>query len=241
VSLLAAPFRTASRWRGARVFHPYGAVWHAEWRPSGTDVLPGSRLVARTHPALLRLSHAIGAPPHAPDVLGWAVSVLDVHGPGRDQDLLLASTGDGRVTRHLLRPARRLTGTTMSSLLPYDVAGHGRRVVTARAVPSRDVRYADVLAARAPVPAFSVRLGGPDGPEVATVHATGRAAPGIAAALRYDPWHTGPELRPVGWPNRLRRPTYRASQDGRGAPAAGWRATAWRPPVGTDDAGRDTS
>lgn len=51
------------------------------------------------------------------------------------------------------------------------------------------------------------------------VASLGRRLPAsVADDLRFDPWHTGASLRPVGLLNRLRRPAYVASQRGRGAP-----------------------
>ncbi len=220
---IAELFRVAARLRGARAFHPRGAVFSAIWHAAADPgPLRGSPLLDGDHPAYLRLSHGIGLPPGVPDILGWAIKVLDVHGPGHDQDLLLASTGDGAVGRHLLRPARDLATTTHSSLLRYAVAGAGRSTVVARGTPGSDpLPYAEVARPDAALPHYEVRLGGVDGPLLATVEVGGRAPERVAAALRFDPWHTGPELRPVGMLNALRAPTYTASQDGRGAPAAG--------------------
>lgn len=213
--LLAAAFRLASRLRGARAFHPRGGVWEATWRPVPGTELAGSPLQDGPRPATLRVSHGIGLPAYLPDVLGWALKVHDVHGPGLDQDLLLASTGRGRIGRHLLRLSRDLGRTTMSTLLPYAVAGAGHRVIVAKAVPSRRVRYADVLTRRVPLPRYEVRLDDPSGPRLGTVEPLGRT-PSSGSSLCFDPWHTGPDLRPVGWLNRIRRPTYRASREGRG-------------------------
>jgi hypothetical protein len=218
--MLRTWFRTASRWRGARVFHPRGVGFHASWRPSPSGPLPaGSPLARGARPALLRLSHAAGFPPSTPDVLGWAIKILDVYGRGGDQDLLLASTGRGRVGRHLLRPARDVATATFSSLLPYRIPGLGQQtIVVTAALGTAAAPYETIVRQGADrVPAFEVRVGAPDGPRLATVEVGRSAAPAIVEAARYDPWHTGPDLEPVGWLNRLRRPTYAASQEGRGA------------------------
>lgn len=53
------------------------------------------------------------------------------------------------------------------------------------------------------------------------VASLGRRLPAsVADDLRFDPWHTGASLRPVGLLNRLRRPAYVASQRSRGVPGA---------------------
>lgn len=224
--ILPAAFRLASRLRGARTFHPRGEVFTGTWEPATpAGPLTGSPLFAQDHRVLLRLSRGIGLPDALPDILGWAVKVLDAHGPGHDQDLLLASTGSGRLGRHLLRPARDLAAVTYSSLLPYEVADAGRCPVVARAVPGAGPAPAAELGAlnAAELPRFVVRLRDLDGPLLATVRVDGVAPARTERDSRFDPWHTGPELRPVGWLNRVRAPTYTASQDGRGAPADGIR------------------
>lgn len=217
-SLLGAPFAVASRLRGARVFHPRGVVVAARWNPD-PRLFPGSPLTAAARPALLRVSHAIGLPPGLPDILGVAIRVVDAHGAGRHQDLLLASSGDGPVGRHLLRPVAAVTGTLLSSLLPYDVAGVGRHPVLARPVGSeRPVTYAEVVQdPETTMPDLEVVVGSAWPRRLAIVTAQERVPPTAGERVRFDPWNTGPELRPAGLINRLRRPAYHASQRGRGA------------------------
>lgn len=218
MQVLPAAFRIASRARGARAFHPRGKVWHASWSPGEVPALRGSPLLDGPRPALLRVSHAIGLPPTVPDIIGWAVRVVDAHGPGRHQDLLLASSGTGQLTRHLLLPAQDLGDTPFSTLLPYQVAGAGTHVIVARAEDPATVAYAAAVGPQPHVlPRFTVQVGGFEGPTLATVIPGALADQQLGESLRYDPWNTGPELEPAGWPNRIRRPTYAASQEGRGA------------------------
>jgi hypothetical protein len=222
VTSLGIVFRAASWLRGARVFHPRGLAATAVWDPPEMPTVPGSILGVEHRGAIIRLSHAVGFRASRPDVIGLAVRLPDAYGPGRHQDLLLASSGTGRIGRHLLRPARDLATTTFSTLLPYAIAGHGRHPIVAHAVAgSAPATYATVIG-RGPVeiPAFTLRIGTVDGPVLATIHATGAIAHESAEPLAFDPWNTGPELRPVGWPNRLRRPTYAASWRGRMARTA---------------------
>lgn len=223
--LLPTAFRLASKVRGARAVHPRGIVMHATWRPVGGSILSGSPLLAGPKPALLRLSHSIGLPPSIPEVVGFAIKVLDVYGPAQDQDLVLISSRGSYVGRRLILPGHDLANVLMSSVLPYEVRGVGRRLVLARArTGSASVSYAEVVR-HGPerMPAFEVRLGRPDGPMLASLHAEAEAASEIATSVRYDPWHTGPDLEPRGLLNRLRRPTYAASQQGWGAPDRGAR------------------
>lgn len=217
--LLPTAFRLASFARGARAFHPRGVGVEATWYPAEGGPLPSSPLSAGPAPAVLRLSHGVGLPPRWPDVLGWALRLPEVHGPGRHQDLLLASTGSGRLGRHLLRPARDLAGTTLSSLLPYRVGDGGLTTVVARAADrSPSCTYATLLrAGPSRLPAFEVHLAGRRGGLLATVVAGERLGAAAVDALRLDPWNTGEDLVPAGRLNRLRAPTYAASQAGRAA------------------------
>lgn len=66
--------------------------------------------------AVVRFSHAVGLPDGWPDVLGLAVRF---DGDGRDHDLLLATTGAGRLSRFVLVPRVDPTTATYGSLLPY--------------------------------------------------------------------------------------------------------------------------
>jgi hypothetical protein len=56
-------------------------------------------------PVLVRQSRAVGLPPRVPDIFGLAVQVPTQD--GRHVDLLLASTGVGRLTRFTLAPPGR--------------------------------------------------------------------------------------------------------------------------------------
>jgi hypothetical protein len=226
---VAALFRVLSDARGARIFHPHGVAFRARWEPAdGTPLSPASPLARAPHDAVVRLSRAIGLPEGVPDILGVAIKVLDVHGPGHDQDLLLASSGSTLVTRRALVPTRDFTRAVFSSLLPYRVASR-RTVVEARVASDRSWTFADVETvgvltrrggATLPTVEVSLRSGG----LAATVPLLERLDDQVAADLRFDPWHTGDDLTPTGWLNRLRRPAYDASQQGRDAPAAGARA-----------------
>lgn len=216
--LLGAPFALGSWLRGARVFHPHGVVIEATWDPD-PSLFPSSSLTNGPLPALVRVSHAIGLPPDVPDILGIAIRVVDAHGPRRHQDLLLASSGSGRLSRHLLRPASAVTGTTFSSLLPYDVAGVGRHPLVAQTVgEEHPLTYPEIVRdPAATLASIEVLVDAPRRRRLGTVHAGDALPDPVAEDLRFHPWNTGPELVPAGVVNRLRQPTYRASQEGRGA------------------------
>ena len=80
--------------------------------PTGSGWLDG----AGTDEVLVRQSRAIGLPAPLPDIFGLAVRVPTDEGYG---DLLLASTGLGRLTRYALTAARSPERRPMTTLLPY--------------------------------------------------------------------------------------------------------------------------
>lgn len=216
MTLLTTTFRTLARARRARAFHPRGVVLEAVWRPAGqaAEVFGPAPLSAGEHRAVVRVSHGIGLPPAAPDLVGVAVKVLDAHGSGRDQDLLFTSSGSGYVGRHLLRPTRRVDGT-FSTLLPYATPGGGRHALVAVAAGAGAAEsYLEVVEGVVP-PTFDIRIAHPRGRLLGTVHPDAAPPRSDDQRLAFDPWHTGPALRPTGWINRLRRPTYGASRAGR--------------------------
>lgn len=125
---VAAAFRTIARRRHARALHPTGPLLRAT---AELDVVEGVPALARPRAvaALVRLSRALGTPPPLPDARGLAVRLLDLHGPGRHQDLLLTSCG--RPPLHvLLAPAGDPERCWYTSLLPYRV-GRARRLLVA--------------------------------------------------------------------------------------------------------------
>jgi hypothetical protein len=69
------------------------------------------------HEVVVRESRAIGLPPSWPDIRGLAVRVVNPDGsPG---DLLLNSTGHGRVTRFLLTVSDTAYGRPMTTMFPF--------------------------------------------------------------------------------------------------------------------------
>lgn len=134
VSAGTAAFRLASRVRGERAIHNRGRALTGRLTVSGggTGVPlldePGS------YDVLLRFSRSVGLPARLPDILGLAVRVLDAHGPGRHQDLLMDSTLEPPLLRHVPLPRFDHLGVTYGSLFSHDVGG-GRLLVGARALP----------------------------------------------------------------------------------------------------------
>ncbi|WP_320782760.1 phosphodiesterase [Streptomyces sp. CRN 30] len=221
-------FRTLARLRGAPALHPRGLLCTADFEvvddgrgPWGVAWLDEPR----RYTATVRLSRAAGLPRGLPDALGLAVRV---DRDGHPLDLLLTSSGAGRITRHLPLPRFDALSSPCSSLLSYRIGGR-RRVLAA--LPRRR--------AQAPVPADPARLGEAlaAGPLVYDLCAarSGRPGPGgvswrpfaaltVRAALPdgegdspgFDPYaHDAPGFTPGGTLAATRRAAYRGSRDGR--------------------------
>jgi hypothetical protein len=220
--LIAAPpparfaaelLRALSRRRGRRVFHPFGVGFAAELLPLDA----GDHVPRFEGEALVRLSRSLGLPEWLPDPCGLGIRVPDAHGPGRHQDLLLVSSGASPVARHLPLPSRGFCDRPYSSILPYRLAGQ-TVVVLASPVspPGPGPRLAELRdRVRADVE-FELALAGPsDGPRPMARLRLGRRLPAaVTERLDLDPGNSG-GLEPVGVVNRMRGPSYRASQAGR--------------------------
>jgi hypothetical protein len=206
-----------SRLRGRRILHPHGVGLRGELTPVGGRLV-GTALGAPTS-VTARLSRSVGLPEPLPEPLGLAFRVADAFGPGRHQDLLLTSCGPPPFAHRLLVPASRFSRRAYSSVLPYRL--HGERVIL----------EAEPAAGEVPGPTLAELRGGHQLPlsYVLTVRTSAHHAeaaarlrlderidPDEAEALAFDPLNTGAGLELVGMINRLRGPTYRASQEGRG-------------------------
>lgn len=187
--------RAASTLRGQRVLHPLGRTLTGRLTTSGGST--GAPLLDEPgeHDVLVRLSRSAGLPAPLPDVHGVAVRVLDCYGPGAHQDWLVDSTLAPPLLRRL--PVPVLRPGTYSSLLPYEVGS--RRVL---------------LGARWAGDDLALLLAEPHGPW----EEVGRVVLGDVAQdgrkVRFDPFTTGGEIRPVGLLQELRRGAYAASHVG---------------------------
>jgi hypothetical protein len=197
----AGLFGALSALRGRRVFHPTGSASDATLVVHGGS--RGAPLLDRPgrHRCVVRLSRGVGLPSALPDILGVAVRILDAHGPGLDQDLLLATAGTGPTGRWVLQARRAPDGAHYSSVLPYRI-GDALGVLGARSLPD------GASGAR-----FALEVASPLGPwqEVGLLQVGPRRDEG-SAALRFDPSSAGPGLRPVGVLQAVRRWAYAGSQ-----------------------------
>lgn len=211
-----AAFRLAARLRRARAFHPVGAAFRATVDVHDPRAEPALR--PGPHPAVVRFSRGIGWRRGLPDIQGVALRLLDADGPGRHQDLLLASVASAGVGRVLPWLATTLSGPFFATVAPYQ-APAGRTVVGARFTSGDRFTLAGVEDAvwsgRCRLALLAAAGLGP-WQEVATVavHAD-RLTDDEERDLGFDPWNTADGFTPVGWLNRLRRPAYPASREGR--------------------------
>jgi hypothetical protein len=218
--LTRAGFRALARLRQARAFHPVGVAFHGI--ATTTSGAPRG-LPSGEWPAVVRFSRGAGLPEPLPDLLGIGVRLEGAADLGRPFDLLMTSTGSGRLTRHVLRPARTFGSGRASTLLPY-AGPDGSVVLSVRVTDGQVGGLADVRR----------RCGDPTGDGLTLelsrsdagggwvpfgqVHVRGLLDEADERALDLDPFHTGPDLVPSGLLNRLRRPAYGGSREGRGAP-----------------------
>ena len=196
--------RTLSRRRRARWLHPVGDGFHATLTvPAGNRTGTALFDTPAEREAIVRHSRALGTPEPLPDAYGLAVRIADIHGPGRDQDLLVTTSVNLPPLHHLPLPAPRGPWRqSYSSALPYRVGG---RLCILGAVPHADERSFDIAMA------LPFRRWRP----LARLRLTAPLDPHDADRLRFDVWNTGGAITPVGALQRLRRPIYRGSQRGR--------------------------
>ena len=230
--VVAAGFYALAALRRKRSLHPTG-VGYQGWLRVPKESPPRSGVplfqAGATHQAILRFSRGAGLPDPLPDALGVAIKLPNAHRPGVDQDLLLTSSTDRPLLRRLLFPARSFVRGAFSTALPYEFGSE--RVVlllvpgpagVGRSAGEADYRpvggaLAELRAAAANGLEFELRTARSFGRSqpLATVTVGASLSADQTEVLRFNPWTTGPGVRPSGWLNLLRDAAYRASQRGR--------------------------
>lgn len=102
----------------AKPLHPVGVTLRGQLRRLGSERATGVAWIEDPgqDDVLVRLSRAIGLPSALPDIHGLALRVLGTEGPA---DILLATTGWGRLSRFALTFGRQPESRPLTSLLPY--------------------------------------------------------------------------------------------------------------------------
>jgi hypothetical protein len=216
----AALFSTTSAIRRARTFHPIGAAFEASFtvvEPAGFGVTLLD--TPATHDAVVRLSRGVGLREPWPDVLGLALRIHDAHGPGAHQDLLLVTSGDRPIARHLFVPTTGFDGIRFSSVLPYRLGDHDV-LFGARSdeLDGRRLLLNDMGREGATIPVrFSIDIAAPLGAwEPAARLDIGRQLSGqTSERLRLNPANSGGGIEPIGMLQAVRHLSYGASQAGR--------------------------
>jgi hypothetical protein len=119
-ALLATGARALGAVRPApKPLHPAGRVVGATLHRHGLATPIGVRFLdgPGDEDVIVRESRAVGLPAPLPDVHGLAIRVTNPD--GSLGDLLLATTGWGRLTRFVLTTSRATYGRPMTTLLPY--------------------------------------------------------------------------------------------------------------------------
>lgn len=202
--LLAGASRVATHLRrGPKPLHPEGSVVVGTLRRTGSV---GSGVAwldaAGSDEVLVRLSRAIGLPDGFPDIYGLAVRV---DADGRPGDLLLASTGLGRLTRFVLTFGRSVAARPLTTLLPYR-SPHGPLLIAARPARPRADGAGEPLRFDL---SWSVGLGAWTRFGELTV----REEAGPDPTISFDPVENPlPGLELYDWVRRLREPAYNGAR-----------------------------
>lgn len=119
-AVLAAVLGGVARVTRRKPLHAVGRTWDGVVRIDAPVPQLGVPLleVRGVHACTVRVSRALST--HEPwwDIGGVALRVPGAGAAGRPADLLFATTGTGRVTRHLLRPVRSAAEHSLTTLLP---------------------------------------------------------------------------------------------------------------------------
>lgn len=186
----------------AKPLHPSGTVLRGTLTRRGSGDRTGAEWLddAGEDTVLVRGSRAVGLPTAVPDIFGLAVRAPT--SGGRHGDLLLATTGLGRLTRYVLTPARTPTSRPLTTLLPYRT-------------PIGPVLLSAVIHDEARITlAWAARLG--DWHRFAELALERDPVDEADALVSFDPVeNTLPGLETYDWVRRLREPAYAAARRSR--------------------------
>lgn len=215
--LVAVPLAALARWRDGKPMHPRGAVFsavlerHGASRPWGVPFLDDTG----REDVVVRMSRGAGLPAPLPDLLGMAVRLGAQD--GTPVDLLLSSTGRGRLTR-VVPVLRRDTASAYCSIMAYrSVAGPVRiaALPTTAGVPSDPEPLAEAVRGRPLVFVLAAARGVEDWRPFARL-TLGEPVRPLDPELRFDAVrHPPPGLVPDGPMARFRAPAYAAAQAAR--------------------------
>jgi hypothetical protein len=178
--------------------HPEGELFRATITRVGARGLAAGvpwLETAGESPAIVRVSRAVGLPHPLPDIVGLAIRVDPSE---HAADLLLASTGTGRLGRFVLRPHLPGRTGTLTSLLPYRTPA-GPLLLAAAPAAHGGFELQWALGTGAWRTFGLLHLGAPyDGDPPVSFDPVLHVLPGLA---HYD------------WVRRLREPAYRTARE----------------------------
>jgi hypothetical protein len=220
-ALVAGALAGIARARGGKAVHPHGVTYGGRLTVEGAPAAPeGSDLLSAPGewPVVVRFSRSVGLPRPLPDLLGISIRVLNPYGEGRHQDLLMVTSAEPPLARHLFLPARDVQQRLYTSSLPYQ-AGNSTFLLAVRPDPASprptggDEFDRLERAARTGLLRFDLVVASWTGPfaRVGTLRVGERLSPDLDA-LRFSPFVTGGGLAPVGALNRWRAAAYPLSQ-----------------------------
>ena len=206
---VAVPLGAIARRRGGKPMHPRGAVVDAVLERYGATPpfgVPWLDEVA-TDPVVVRLSRGAGLPTPLPDLLGLAIRLE--HESAR-VDLLLSSTGRGRLTR--LVPVPRVDAQSpYGSMMAYTSAAGSVRLAAlpeATGVDSDPAPVADAARRGELVFTLAAAVGREEWRPFARLRSTGAREP-LDPTVRFDAVRNPPPgLRADGPMARFRAPAY---------------------------------
>ena len=228
-TMTSTAMQLGSSLRSARIFHPDGIAHRVSItiRPTADDpdATPlGVELLDRdgTYSGVVRFSRGASLPEPLPDVLGLALRIDDAHGPGLDQDILVASSLEPPLGRQLLLPSLSFRRTTMSSVLPYRLGPAGPIWLGAQVSDPAGSPLVRLSALRAAITAdevsltlrYASRFG--SWRTFADVRIGEALSDAESDALGFNvDENTGGGIEPAGFFQALRRHAYAASQAAR--------------------------
>ena len=221
---VAVGFAVVGRVRRPRPLHPQGVLLQGTLTRTGLGPPSGITWVDTPgdNPVAVRLSRSAGLPRALPDVLGVA---LRCHAEGHPVDVLMASTGLGAITRWVPTVHRRLTGATVSTIIPLR-GTHGPVLLGGILTHedhdlSADLRGLDMATPARPL-TVTLLHATPQGVWHTYGHATlhhpatttnESAAGPIDTGLRFDAVNNPPPGSSVDeWARTLREPSYAAAR-----------------------------
>lgn len=206
---VAVPLGAIARYRRGRAMHPRGAVFDAVLERHGASPPFGVPWLdeVRSDPVVVRLSRGAGLPAPLPDVLGLAVRLGTDDDP---VDILLSSTGQGRLSRLVPVPRVDAEGVYSSIMAFRSTAGPIRIAALPRAapVPSDPEPVAAAAAAGAIEFSLAAAVGSGDWRPFARLRSTSARGP-LDSTIRFDAVRNPPPgLTADGPMARFREPAY---------------------------------